>query len=439
MKSAFATATRTRHVSPRELFAATWAGARTRDDAPLVLVVGDVPVAEIPPPGDTLPVAAQAGAGVPLVDVLSALAGPALAGPALTGLLVLHSGFGPESVAFFVRHGRVMGAVGPGPTGTMGGWLRELAKWHPRRVRDHSQRELAARYVEESLLELLDGVRESGARLMFFHGECTFMDTTLDVDDAPCLQDLLQEHTRRWALQPALERAIPSHGCVPLATGRTLELHATAMAHPELATHMPEVLRLCTGRRTVAGVLSRAMLGRTPGLQVLALLRAQRAIKVYERKQRPIGSANSSVYGEPSNAGRITSSAVPLSVDAGADCRVGTRETPVVADVHPPSFVDAPHVDMMEPLASASRSTRWEDLEHSLTSVPVMQTLASMRDMAEGSPAAGLSFYGVWTRAHAELRAHAQRAWMRHGVTGLLVAAMLLLTMVALCVLLIAS
>ena len=280
-------------ITTTDLFTAQFAANAPRavSDGPRLLRVAGIIVAEIgADPSQLNPMCATSAEGMPVVEVLAAIAAQ---DP--TGLLIIESADLSEGFSFEIVGGKVTGARGPGKLGQLEHWCAEVHRCYPDRF-DTGDREdplwveVARAFVRERVLDHLELALSPGARLTFVRGDARWRGTRLPEGKAISLHHLLLEHARRWDELPRILDRLGS-----------LDQLAVPMSEPTEAPSKPPpadgadedawdffadpdpaaleewsdarlVWPLCDGQHALGEIIELALLGRFRGLAALATL-----------------------------------------------------------------------------------------------------------------------------------------------------------------------
>ena len=290
-------------ITTTDLFTAQFAthAPRAVGNETRLLEVAGVVVAELgTDPSQLNPMCATSAEGMPVVEVLAAIAAQ---DP--TGLLIIESADLKEGFSFEIVGGKVTGARGPGTLGQLEHWCAEVHRCYPDRF-DTGDRddplwvEVARAFVRERVLDHLALALSPGARLTFVRGDVRWRGTRLPEGKAIALHHLLLEHARRWDELPRIldrlgsleQRAVPMTEPTATPSEPPPTEGAEQDAWDFFADPDPAALEewsdallvwpLCDGQHSLGEIIELALLGRFRGLAALATLVARDHIVLVE-------------------------------------------------------------------------------------------------------------------------------------------------------------
>ena len=251
------------------------------------IMLGGRPIATVSPdPLQVNRLQASSTVGMPGLDLLGNIVSTAP-----TGVVVVQQGV--EGVAFALDEGRVIGAFGTGPRGSMQAWsqaarTQEIAEAvsGPRTAGVG----LARLFIERCVLEHLPMATEVGSVVTVLRGDVRWTGTTLAADDAPGLQPLLMEFARESddckvierRLQPLSRLAVPI--APPLQDAASLKSPSPSaeddfgqLGDADEADDPHQVLwavwRMCSVDASIDAIAEQSVFGRAPTLRALDELR----------------------------------------------------------------------------------------------------------------------------------------------------------------------
>ncbi|MGH1340306.1 MAG: hypothetical protein ACRBN8_02050 [Nannocystales bacterium] len=245
---------------------------------------------------------ASSTAGIPAVDLLGSIVSTDPTGV----VLVRH---GDEGVVFALQQGRVVGAFGTGPRGSMQAWSQAARTQEIERAMARPGRSgvgLVRLFVERCVLEHLPMATEVGSTVSVLRGDVRWTGSRLDLEDAPSLQHLLMDFARESddcqlievRLQPLSRIVVPLSP--PLQTACTLQsggagsdgetsfgdLESEDASEGEGAHKVLwAVWRMCDGMSSIDAVAERSVFGRAPTLRALDELRRRRCVQLSDSGQ----------------------------------------------------------------------------------------------------------------------------------------------------------
>ncbi len=277
--------------------AATLAGPAGR-----LLCLGAEPVAVLSDPDAIGALVAHVGSGTGLPALLGMLTSVRP-----TGVLLLGAPDGERSLAIELSEGRVVGAVGPQPHQSMGGWVVELHRRYEQARGAKSSIEDAAiiralrpgrTFLQEVVLEALTVCDEPGGSLLLLEGEIQWLHERLEPGDTQDIGFVLMELARREDESAELESRVGALAAVATPVSKPPEDRSAApkvvagpgldfLDHPDPAAAAEwldarYVFAFCDGVSDVAGIVERALLGRFRTLAAIQALIAHGSIRLVD-------------------------------------------------------------------------------------------------------------------------------------------------------------
>lgn len=241
---------------------------------------------------------ASSTAGMPALDVLGNLV---VNDP--TGVVVVRQGV--EGLTFALRHGRVVGAFGTGPRGSMQAWSQAARTQEIEKAVSMPGRSgvgLARLFIERCVLEHLPMTTEIGAIVSVFRGDVEWTGSMLEVEDAPSLRHLLMEFARETDDRNQVEQRLQplSRFVVPMApplqsADSTRSLGSQAGDEADFGEGEPEndephtvlwtVWKICDSVSSIDVVAGRSVFGRAPTLRALEELQRRGCVRLVKPAQ----------------------------------------------------------------------------------------------------------------------------------------------------------
>lgn len=244
--------------------------------------------------------------GMPAIDLLAGLASQ---DP--SGIVLIQS---PNAqLAFALEHGRVVGALGTGATGSVETWCptaTALGVFDAQEGKNWIS--LVHAFIVRCVLDRLDIASTVGARFAVYRGDVHWLDDRLAAQDAPTISHLLLEHAReaddaaqaQKRLEP-IQRIVvpeqpPSTKRESIAPAPCEDLDAECSFAGLLSeepdgteakvpsdTDEARIYRLCDGTQSIEELIQSSLLGRARTLAALTQLVRSGNVRLLEPKAPP--------------------------------------------------------------------------------------------------------------------------------------------------------
>jgi hypothetical protein len=258
----------------------------------LGLLLQEATVATFRPDMETVTLLeATTGRGSSALDLLGAIA---LQRP--SGLIVIEGHQRRGGGAFFVEHGVAVSAFTCSTRQRIETWLPELNRKFPDRfdASGHERIGAARRFIEEAVIEAFLVAHDLGSRMVMIRGDVEWLGSRLPSKQAPGMEQLLLETTRRIDEMPTMMLDVGSLDRV-LVRGSTPQRTVDPDGRTSDAC---DLWTMIDNARTAHEVLQESMLGQFRGLDALArLLREGHACWRTEAASAPAESRPSAERG----------------------------------------------------------------------------------------------------------------------------------------------
>lgn len=295
-------------VTTADLMALTAGGTpRVVDQLPRVLTAAGVRVARLGADASKInPMCARSAAGIPVIEMLAAIASQ---DP--TGVLIIETADRDDGFAFNVEQGRVVSAKGPGALGQLETWCSSVHQRFPERFETDPDDESTFEpswvrvpkvFVSERTLDYLELTLRPGIQLTFVRGDVEWIGTSLSTEASVTLSHLLLEHARRTDERPRLLSQLGELDQIVVPISKP----ATEPTTPSLDTKSsgddeaedwdffddpdPAAMQewndaqalwtLCDGQHSIEEVIEQGMLGRFRGLAAITALASRQHVMI---------------------------------------------------------------------------------------------------------------------------------------------------------------